>query len=215
MLLVVGFHSEITWLSNGYIGVDVFFALSGYLVTTVILQAGLDDFSFSAFYGRRVRRLLPAAVVGVVVTCLALLLYVPRLTRAALVGDAQAALLYVANWRFIGESTDYFANDVESSPFLHYWSLAIEEQFYLVYPIVLIGAYRIAARRTFDPRARLRVVVGVIAALVAISTTLQIWWATTDPARAYFGTDARLYQILLGAAAAGMIERDGASWHDA
>ena len=215
VLLVVGFHSEITWLSNGYIGVDVFFALSGYLVTTVILQAGLDDFSFSAFYGRRVRRLLPAAVVGVVVTCLALLLYVPRLTRAALVGDAQAALLYVANWRFIGESTDYFANDVESSPFLHYWSLAIEEQFYLVYPIVLIGAYRIAARRTFDPRARLRVVVGVIAALVAISTTLQIWWATTDPARAYFGTDARLYQILLGAAAAGMIHlaRDtGLDW---
>lgn len=211
VLLVIGFHAGIPWLANGYVGVDVFFVLSGYLVTTVILQAGPEHFGFAAFYARRVRRLLPAAVTAVIITSLATLLYLPSLTRAALVDDARAALLYVANWRFISQSTDYFADDLDSSPFLHYWSLAIEEQFYLVYPLVLIGTYRLARRRMGTPGDRLRVAVAVVVALAGVSTALQLVWASRDPTHAYFGTDARLYQMLLGAAAAGMIHlrRDG------
>ncbi len=204
VLLVVGFHSQVPWLANGFVGVDVFFVLSGFLVTSVVLHGGLDDFEFGAFYGRRVRRLLPAAIAAVIGTCLAALLYLPRLTRTDLVGDARSALLYFANWHFIAQSTDYFADDIGSSPFLHYWSLAIEEQFYLLYPFVLVSVYRLARRSR--PRDRsLRLLAAAIAGLAILSLLSQVVWAGRDPLRAYYGTDARLYQLLIGGAVATMI----------
>ncbi|MDH3752735.1 MAG: acyltransferase [Acidimicrobiia bacterium] len=204
VLLVVAFHARVPSIANGFVGVDVFFVLSGFLVTSVVLATGLDAFRFGEFYARRVRRLLPAAVTAVVVTCASLLLYVPRLTRGGLVSDARAALLYVANWHFIREATDYFAEDIDASPFLHYWSLAIEEQFYLLYPFVLIGLYRLARRR-FGQRASLNVVAIGIAALAAASLGAQLWWAGRDPLRAYYGTEARLYQLLVGGTLAAVV----------
>lgn len=126
--MVLLFHAGLGWLGGGFIGVDLFFVLSGFLVSTVILTEIADTgrLQIGRFYARRVRRLLPAALVVIIVTSLTFLLVTPVVRRLPLVADAQSSLLYVANWHFLGRSTDYFATDVAESPFLHFWSLAIE-----------------------------------------------------------------------------------------
>ncbi len=139
------------------------------------------------------RRLLPAAVVVVVATALVFLLVASVARRLPLVGDARSALLYYANWHFLGQSSDYFAADVDKSPFLHFWSLAIEEQFYLVFPLLLVVVVRLAGRH------RHRVMLVLVAALMVLSVAAQLYWAGADANHAYYGTDARLYQLLAGA----------------
>ena len=138
--LVLLFHTGMAWMAGGFVGVDVFFVLSGFLVTHVLLSeadsSGTID--LGRFYARRVRRLLPAALVVVVATCAVWTLVLSVVRRLQLVGDAQSALLYVANWRFLAQQQDYFASEVDQSPFLHFWSLAIEEQYYVLYPALLV-----------------------------------------------------------------------------
>jgi peptidoglycan/LPS O-acetylase OafA/YrhL len=194
--LVVLFHAGVVGVANGFIGVDVFFVLSGYLVTNMMMSEHrrTGRLSLRRFYARRVRRLLPAAVVLVVIVSGLTTLVLPRLTRLTFVDDARSSLLYVANWHFLGEATDYFADDVGRSPFLHFWSLAIEEQFYFVYPLVLVGLL-LAARQA----KRSALVPWTLAALMALSLMRQLTVAGDDPLRAYYGTDARLYQLLAGA----------------
>ena len=194
--LVVLFHAGLVHVGNGYLGVDVFFVLSGFLVTNVITSEHRDTgrLRIGRFYARRIRRLLPAAVVLVTTVCAATVLVLPRLTRLGLVGDARAALLYVANWHFLGASTDYFAKDVDRSPFLHFWSLAIEEQFYVVFPLLLLGALTLAARRR-----RASIVPLVLGAVLLASLVAQIVIARTSALDAYYGTHTRLYQLLAGA----------------
>lgn len=121
-------------------------------------------------------------------------LVLPKLSRVSLVGDARAALLYVANWHFLGQATDYFADDVQRFPFLHFWSLAVEEQFYFVFPLLLLGLLAFARRRR-----RAWLVPAGLATLLVASLVAQWWVADTDPLRAYYGTDTRLYQLLAGA----------------
>lgn len=192
MYLIILFHADVAWAKGGFIAVNLFFVLSGYLVTNVILSEidRTGTLRLGAFYARRVRRLLPAAVAAIVGTSLLFLLVVPVVRRLSLVGDAQSALLYVANWRFIHQASDYFATDVEKSPFLHFWSLGIEEQFYAAFPIVLLLLVRSARR--WIAFAGLMVV--FVASLVS-----QIIWARIDETYAYFATDARLYQLVAGA----------------
>lgn len=192
--LVVVFHSNVSWVSGGFVGVDIFFVLSGYLVTNVLLSewSRTERIDLRRFYARRVRRLLPAAAITIVVTAFVATLVLSRISRQALVGDAQASLLYVANWNFLGDTTDYFADGSEQSPFLHFWSLAIEEQFYFVFPAVLILILRAT-------RGRQTVLVGGIAALFASSFVAQLLVADSNPLRAYYGTDTRIYQMLAGA----------------
>ena len=194
--LVLLFHAGLAHLANGYIGVDVFFVLSGFLVTSIIVKEHHDSgtLRLRRFYARRVRRLLPASVVLVVVTCVLSTFVLPKLTRVSLIGDARAALLYVANWHFLGSATDYFADDVERSPFLHFWSLAVEEQFYFVFPLLLLGLLVLARRRSAA-----WVVPAGLGALLAASLVGQWWVADSNPLRAYYGTDTRLYQLLAGA----------------
>ena len=136
--------------------------------------------------------MLPAAVVVVVATSLMFLLTTSLVRRVPLVTDAQSALLYVANWNFLSQQNDYFATGVDESPFLHFWSLAIEEQFYVVFPVLLLLLVR-ASRRWAGATA------AVLAGLLALSLVSQLAWAGVDPNRAYYGTDARLYQLLAGA----------------
>ena len=194
--LVVLFHAGLTRVSNGYLGVDVFFVLSGFLVTNVMTSEHRQTGSLrlGRFYARRIRRLLPAAVVLVTGVSAMTILVQPRLTRVGFVGDARSALLYVANWHFLGASTDYFAKDVNRSPFLHFWSLAIEEQFYVVFPIVLLGLLVIAARRRRAALVPLGLGVLLLASVIA-----QVITARTSSLRAYYGTHTRLYQLLAGA----------------
>lgn len=202
VVLVVLFHSGLGWIPHGYLGVDVFFVLSGYLVTSVILaeQQATGTLSLRRFYARRVRRLLPASLLVIVATAAVTPFVVPRLERVAFVGDARASLLYVANWRFVAAATDYFAHDVVRSPFLHFWSLAVEEQFYAVYPAALLLAMRIARR--WRPH-RVRSAVGAVLVVVgALSTWRLVTLSATNPVAAYYASDARLHQLVAGAALA-------------
>src|SRR3954452_20659347 len=148
--LVVLFHSGLSVADGGFIGVDVFFVLSGFLITNVLLD-DVDDcgrIRFGRFYARRIRRLLPAALAVIAATCLLFLALTTVVRRLPLVRVAQSALLYVANWRFLHEQNDYFATTgVDKSPFLHFWSLGIEEQFYVVFPLLLLGLIWAGRRR--------------------------------------------------------------------
>ena len=148
--LVVLFHAGASWFDGGFVGVDLFFVLSGFLVTTILLEelSSTGRLSLLRFYDRRVRRLLPAAVLLIVVVSAVSLLVLSSVQRDLFIADARAALLYFANWHFLNESRDYFgAETFDASPFLHFWSLSIEEQYYFVFPLLLWGAWRL--RRVF------------------------------------------------------------------
>ena len=194
---VVLFHAGLASFDGGYLGVDVFFVLSGYLVTQTLLR-DVDrhgGIRFRRFYARRVRRLLPASVVVLVATAIVYRSVAAPGQAEAAVRSFQASFLYVANWYFIRASTGYFGASVAESPLLHFWSLAVEEQFYLVWPILLAAVLALAGRAR---RAR-AVSVGVVGALAAGSLALALALQGAHPDRAYFGTDARAYQLLAGA----------------
>ena len=191
--LVVLFHCGIGPFEGGFVGVDLFFVLSGFLVSHVI-WAEVDkhgSFRLGWFYARRVRRLLPAAVLVIVATAAVQLLVASAPQRGGMVRDGQAALVYLSNWQFIADSRDYFAADATSeSPFLHYWSLSIEEQFYVVLPLVLLLLLRL--------RRHAVAVLLLLTAVVAGSVALQVWHAATDPTYAYYATETRVYQLAAG-----------------
>lgn len=192
MYLIVLYHAGVPWLRGSFVAVDLFFILSGFLVTQVLLSEFDRDgrIRLPRFYARRVRRLLPAALVAIVGTALVFLLIASVVRRMAIIGDAQAALLYVANWRYLLQANDYFAADGDASPFLHYWTLSIEEQFYLVFPVIVLLLVR--SRRRWALPAGLAVLLG-------LSVAAQVYWGVVDEIHAYYGTDARVYQLLAGA----------------
>ncbi|MFL6060130.1 MAG: acyltransferase family protein [Marmoricola sp.] len=182
-----------SYAAGGFVGVDLFFVLSGFLVSNVILSEidARGTFSLGGFYARRVRRLLPAAVLVVVATMVAFVVVSDVVRRIEMVGDARSALLYYANWHFLGQSTDYFSQDLAPSPFLHFWSLAIEEQYYVFFPVLVALLLRL--RKRFAARLAL-----VCSVLFVASVASQLYWSAKEPNHAYYGTDARLYQLLAG-----------------
>jgi peptidoglycan/LPS O-acetylase OafA/YrhL len=186
--LVVLFHAGAPAWPGGFVGVDVFFVLSGFLITGVWLSGRRDPLGF---YARRARRLLPAALTTLLATAAAWRLLAGPVEARSRAGDVVAAALYVSNWRFVGDARDYFAHDLPPSPVLHFWSLAVEEQFYLVWPWVLLGLLAVATT------TRSRVVTLAVLAGVAQVGTMVL--ADGDPVTAHFGTHARAYQLLLGA----------------
>lgn len=190
--LVVAYHAGLGGFANGFIGVDLFFTLSGYLVTMVLLHdlTGHGRIRLARFYGRRARRLIPAATMAVIGTSAGALLVSSTFDRSTLTGDATASSLWYANWHFLRESSDYFAAEGPESPFIHFWSLAIEEQFYLAFPLVVIVVWRLAPR--------IRVLIGAVTVTMLMSAAVQVGLGGGDPNRAYLGTDARAYQILAG-----------------
>lgn len=200
--LVLIYHSGPAFAGGGFIGVDLFFVLSGFLVSNVILSEidAKGTFSLGGFYARRVRRLLPAAVLVIVATAVVFVIVSDVVRRIEMVGDARAALLYYANWHFLGQSTDYFAQDLRPSPFLHFWSLAIEEQFYVFFPILI--ALLVRNKAAFV--RRIAVVLGV---LLVASVASQLYWASREVNHAYYGSDARLYQLLAGVLLALLLRR--------
>ncbi len=196
--LAVLFHTGTSRVPGAFVAVDVFLVLSGYLITGVLVHRADRGGGLSplAFYARRVRRLVPGATFMLVVTSLMWRWLLRPSERADVVDRYQAAFLYVANWDLIRIGTDYFAADPQSNPLLHMWSLAVEAQLYLVWPLVLALAMALALRLPGTPRSTLRF---VVVGLALVSLAVALWYQEHDPVRAYYATEARSYQFLLGA----------------
>jgi peptidoglycan/LPS O-acetylase OafA/YrhL len=194
--------------AGGFAGVDVFFVLSGFLVTEMILRdhRRTGRVSLLRFYGRRVRRLVPGALLVLAATVGAAFLLFNRPRALETVGDAIASGLFVSNWRFAAVGTDYFAGDGAVSPLQHFWSLSVEEQFTLVWPAVLLVVLALAARS-----GRGRLAVGVVAGLLVVASfTIAMLETAVNPENAYFSTASRVWELAFGgvlAAAAPMLLR--------
>ncbi len=198
---VLAFHFRLPHAGAGFLGVDLFFVLSGFLITSLLLsQVRQGRVGVADFWTRRARRLVPALIPVVVAVLVWGAVVAPSVSRDRLRGDIGSTLLYFANWHFINAST-YFANDGVVSPLEHMWSLGVEEQFYLVWPLLLA----VVAILLRSPRQRL-VAVGLLAgAGVAVSVwRLGSMWGG-DPNRAYLGTDSRIFEPLAGALLAVLI----------
>ncbi|HET9163199.1 MAG TPA: acyltransferase family protein [Solirubrobacterales bacterium] len=191
-------HAGVPFLAGGYVGVDVFFVVSGFLITRLLL-AELDrtgGISLRRFYARRARRLLPlTAVLLAAVGVLSLLLLSP-LRAVEVSGDIVSSATYTANWHFASQSVDYFAQGVEPSPVLHLWSLAIEEQFYLAWPTLLLAVTWLWRRRGGSVRPAIWLTLAIV--LVG-SLALGIHLTDEQPASAYFSTFGRAWELALGA----------------
>lgn len=201
--LVVLNHLWPERITGGYVGVDVFFVISGFLITGHLLSE-LDRTGrvrLSAFYARRIRRLLPAALLVILVTVIGVWALLPftRWTDNAL--QALASVFYVENWTLASLSVNYSAHNAAASAMQHYWSLSVEEQFYLVWPLLVLGAAAASARwgRNGDRR---RVVLGVISAVAVLSLVAALIYTAESPAQAYFVTFTRAWQFAVGAAIA-------------
>ena len=192
MALVVLFHAEIPGVGGGYVGVDVFFVISGFLISTHLLESLRDrgQVGFGEFYARRARRLLPAAFAVIVATVIAAVVWVSPLQFEVVVKDAVAATFYVPNLLFAFRATDYLA-DTTPSLFMHYWSLGVEEQFYLLWPALLLWLFR-----RFGLRWRMAIALAVVG---AASFALCGWLTVFSQPNAFFLLFPRMWEFGLGA----------------
>ena len=191
---VVAFHAGYERMVGGYLGVSTFFTLSGFLITSLLLSEsrGTGSVALRPFWGRRFRRLLPASLVTL---ALVAAVFGPLVAtadqRATMRGDVLSSLFDVANWHFVVTGSSYAQLFASPSPLLHFWSLAIEEQFYLVFPLLLLGLWRVA-------RGRRGVLVAGLAGMALLSFLEPFVFDMSDD-RVYFGTDTRAVELLLGA----------------
>ena len=196
VLLVVLDHAGLRFVDGGYVGVDVFFVLSGYLITGLLLRQASRDgrVRLRDFYVRRARRILPAAVLTLVVTDLAALLLLNLVRAREAVADSVWAAFFMANVHFAQAGSDYFAQGQPPSPVQQFWTLAVEEQFYLAWPVVLAVVLGVAALR--------RRLLWIVLAAAAASLAWSVLSTATDTAYAYFSTATRAWELALGAALA-------------
>lgn len=199
ILLVLLYHAHISWFPGGFVGVDVFFVLSGFLITRSLLYETetTGSIRLSEFYARRVRRLLPASALVLVSTGIGVLVSLPSSMWRTFGGDVAAAGAYVVNWRFAFRAVDYLAQDVLPSPVQHYWSLSVEEQFYFLWPALIITGIFLARRLGTRPRSVIGLVL-VVAVLVP-SLSWSILSSAREPASAFFVTTTRLWELAAGA----------------
>jgi peptidoglycan/LPS O-acetylase OafA/YrhL len=195
VLAIIGFHDQYQWARGAYLAVDAFFLLSGYLITTLLLleYRRHGTIKLKAFWGRRVRRLLPALLLVLLFVAWYTHAYVVPWERSSVRNDGIASLFYVANWRFIADKQSYFALFSAASPLRHMWTLAIEEQFYLVWPLLVIGCLKLG-------RGSMRILVAVSVVVSAVSVLLMTGlFQAGDPSRSYYGTDTHAHTLLIGA----------------
>lgn len=203
VVAVVLYHLNLTWAQGGLLGVTIFFVLSGYLITRLLLNeiAKTGRIDLKSFWIRRIRRLFPAVVTVVVVTC-ALCTVFNHVMFTKMRPDILPSLLFFNNWWQIMQDVSYFNALGDPSPLTHFWSLAIEEQFYLIWPPLLLAMVSVHMSK---PNTR-RVVLGLAA--VSALAMMVLYNPATDPSRVYYGTDTRVFSLLLGAWMAFIPDRD-------
>jgi peptidoglycan/LPS O-acetylase OafA/YrhL len=195
---VVLYHLWPSWVPGGFVGVDVFFVISGFLITQQLADEleGTGRISLTRFWARRIRRILPAALTVLLASTAIVVLVMPRLTWQNNLSDITAAAAYFENWQLGAHAVDYLA--AENSPTLvqHYWSLSVEEQFYIFWPVLLLLAVA-ASRRVRGARVRGWLVLLLAAATIA-SFAVSVGWTAADPAMAFFATPARAWEFGIG-----------------
>jgi len=195
VLAVMAYHLEYGWAPGGFLGVDVFFVLSGFLITSLLLDEwrARGGIALAAFWARRVRRLLPALALLLLALAVYALVAVPPERLDRLRSDALWTLGFGMNWHLIATGRSYFDLFSPPSPLRHLWSLAIEEQFYLVWPLVLLAALRLTRGSS------LAVAVLAAAGLAASALLMAMRYLPADPSRVYYGTDTHAVGLLTGA----------------
>jgi len=208
--LVLLYHAGLPFLPGGYVGVDVFFVISGFLITGMLVRQSMEHgrIDLADFYARRIRRILPAATVVLAFSAIVTLLVLPRTRWEAIGTEIIASAFYVVNWVFAG-GTDYLNAENAASPLQHFWTLAVEEQFYILWPALLIALLWLASSRnkthvSLESRnARIQVLLQVAVGLVIVPSFIwSIYYTAANPAPAYFVTTTRLWEIAIGAAIA-------------
>jgi peptidoglycan/LPS O-acetylase OafA/YrhL len=194
VVLVLLYHAAVPGFSGGYVGVDVFFVLSGFLITGLLLREvrRTGTVSLPTFYARRARRLLPASALVLLVTVVASFFIMPPLRVPDVAGDAAAAAMYVSNIRFALQATDYLQAEMAPSPILHFWSLGVEEQFYIFWPAIVL----VATRGGGDAARR----IGIVAGFIAVgSFLLSLYLTQANQPWAFFSLPTRAWELGLGA----------------
>ena len=201
--LVLLYHLWPERLSGGFVGVDVFFVISGYLITGHLYRelSTTGSIQLTKFWARRIMRLLPLAFTVLLFSFLCLILLLPESTWEMNLRQITASLFYVENWVLAADSVDYMAAENDPSLVQHYWSLSIEEQFYFVLPLILIGAFLLARRcgkQTAKSSTRLRLVIATLSVVGILSFIFSVLYTYYDPAQAYFVTPTRLWEFTVG-----------------
>ncbi len=193
--LVVLFHAHVPGLGGGYVGVDVFFVISGFVITGVLLREHTSTGSTSIlhFYARRVRRILPAATLVIIAAVIASYALLGPISGGQTAGDARWASLFLINVHFASTGTNYLSSQLPPSVLQNYWSLAVEEQFYLIYPTIFLVVAAVARRQGL--RRRLGIVLGVA---VVASFVFSIVQTSSNPTAAYFSPFPRVWELALG-----------------
>jgi peptidoglycan/LPS O-acetylase OafA/YrhL len=192
--LVLLYHAAVPGFGGGYVGVDVFFVLSGFLISGLLLREleSTGTISLAGFYARRLRRLLPAVALLILVTVVASVALLSPLRAGDVAADGVAASLYASNLRFAFQATDYLQSELAPSPLLHLWSLGVEEQFYLCWPALLLLVTRAGSNRVRR--------VGLLAGAVVIASfALSLWLTGASAPWAFFSLPSRAWELGIGA----------------
>jgi peptidoglycan/LPS O-acetylase OafA/YrhL len=192
---VLAFHAGLPWFTGGFVGVDVFFVLSGFLITGLLARevARTGKVRITNFWARRIKRLLPASATVLAFSALVTYVWLPITQRQDFGGDIVSAAMYVVNWRLADRSVDYLAEDIGASPVQHYWSLSVEEQFYVVWPLLMLVVALVAARRW-----KLGAF-GVLGLVTVASFAYSVQQSHTNPGTAFFVSTTRIWELGIGA----------------
>jgi peptidoglycan/LPS O-acetylase OafA/YrhL len=202
VIAVLAFHARVPGFTGGYVGVDVFFVLSGFLITGLMIRDVQTDrgMGFATFYARRARRLLPASTVVILFTLVGSALVLSPLEQARVASDARASALFFSNIRFASQATDYFQADLAPSPFQHFWSLSVEEQFYFLWPAVFLAAP--ALLRRLCGWGRIASLAAGTSVILVASLATSVWLVPANQPGAFFWLQSRAWELMVGALAA-------------
>ena len=185
ILVVLLYHAQCGWLRGGFLGVDIFFVISGFVITSKLMEGtGTFGKEIKSFYLRRAKRILPASLTVTFLTALLALFYLPAISRSRFSIEALSSALFSANLNFARIGNDYLAQSADPSPYLHYWSLGVEEQFYLLWPILFLLIYRY--RRN------------LLLPTLGVTTVLALWYTSVNPVASFYLPFSRFWEFFAG-----------------